>query len=157
MYSQNNNTMTSIKKVIILYKFKKLRERLSLVEDINHGGCAIAAYIMYMWLKERGIKSEMVYMYRHSFDGYTQNNSYLNNERSLAFSCSHAGIILNGEVIDCNETLLLDMFRYNHKVSPELVLNSLTNTSVWNDSFDREVSIPIIEKFSGIKINLACV
>jgi hypothetical protein len=151
VFSKQQQMLTKIKRFKTLYRFNQLRKKLAEIHTINCGGCAIAAYVMYMWLKQRGINCDIIYLYSSwCCEGYGYNNDYMNNNRTHAYGCGHAGIVLEGEIMDS-----LPKFNYyynlSHIVSPQLVLDSLVHSG-WNPDFDRNKWLPHIEKISGIKV-----
>lgn len=140
--------------------FDEVREFLSRVSSIHGGGCGIAAFAMYKWLKKN---EQLTYDFKFVICYDPDNdddNRYLNNMKVLrskegkAMATSHIGII-NGRVpIDCWGSIHLTRYGLIQFVQFEwFMTNMINNRGSWNPSFNREESIPLIEKTLNIDLS----
>ena len=137
--------------------FKKVRKFLSNVEYINCGGCGISALTMYRWLQQNNrLKGDehFVYLYREWDKEYFVNNAKaLENKKLRPDACYHVVLFHKGKYIDCKEEHKPSDYKYVHfNIDEKFLKKSLKNKDAWNYAFDREYSIPFIEK--NININL---
>ncbi len=65
------------------------------IEDINKGGCGIAALFIFKWIKKRYPNADVkmvYYYYEHSQYRFEANNNYLKNNGGEPTSASHVVI-----------------------------------------------------------------
>jgi len=125
--------------------FEEVQKFLSNIPSINGGGCGIAAFTMYKWLKKHG---ELNYGFRFvaCYDSaYDDENRYINNMKVLrtkegkAMASSHIAITNGGPVLDCNGYITLTRYDLIQFIGAEwFITNMINNTGSWNPSFDRE-------------------
>jgi hypothetical protein len=145
--------------------FDEVREFLSRIYSIHGGGCGVAALAMYKWLKKN---NQLTYDFKFviCYDpDYDDDNRYLNNMKVLrtkegkAMATSHMGIINGGVPIDSWGSIQLTRYGLIQFVAFEwFMTNMINNKGSWNSEFNRDESIPLIEKtldidLSEIKIN----
>lgn len=120
---------------------------------INHGGCAIAALVMYDYLVANKVEAKIVYAY-HSYDpDYEANVSQLAKGGDYLEPCEHAMVSVNDVLHDCRGERSVYEYDKYHSISREMVVKSL-NAKGWNSSFDREEYVPVIEEKIGYNIKL---
>lgn len=150
----------------------EVRKYLKSIPNINYGGCGIAAYAMYIWLKKNGNKSNIkfIYLYSESSIGSYENNSIVLSHRkyykTYASSCSHVMIKVGNNIMDCaNERidlssgvyplLSMEIQEVHITQSIKFIKNSLSKEDQWNCSFNRGKYLPLIEKKLGISLDLS--
>lgn len=139
--------------------FKSVRQYLAGIPYIHHGGCGIAAYAMYLWLKDHGELSNFKFVL--CYDEY-QISTVENNLNALRDPgaivpdvCNHV-LIYNDERYFDAEDDYINLARYDfiqHTRASWFVVNMINNKGRWNSLFDRAY-IPKIEEALGIKFEL---
>lgn len=140
----------------MISSLKELRAYLRSVPYINFGGCAIAAAIMYKWIKERYPNADikLLYMYSCTSWNYDTNQEYFEGkQKESASGCSHAAIMYKGIIFDCEKTIDHDYYPFHHNASDFDFLHKSLNCDEWNSCFDRS-NVPAMENKTGIKLNL---
>lgn len=137
--------------------FKDVRKFLNSIDYINNGGCAVSALAMYLWLEKHGKlgrNNKIVYLYKsNNITSYAQNQRLIENNGGNGSSCSHAVLKYRGRLIDCEEKVNTKDYSYKQTFNDiNLVRLTLNNVHSWNDSFERDKYIPLIEKTLGVKI-----
>lgn len=139
---------------------KSLSEVRSFLNDIpyiNNGGCGIAAYSIYLWLKKhKKLNSGFEFIFMHSNDcDLWENKCALYNKNITPWAPSH--------IIIKHRNLLLDVEPgiryYNEKYSliikdEKYIIDCINNVNAWCDWFNRRKYVPIIESKLGIKLNI---
>ena len=138
--------------------FKDVRNFLSGIPCINQGGCDIAAYAMYLWLKKHkklNKKFKFVLGYRsYCEDAYINNQNVLRSKNGIAEAPNHMFIYYDDKYMDCDEYVDEKSYRFIQYVDEEwFIKNCVSNINSWNFEFDRKKYIPIIEKKLGIKLS----
>lgn len=135
-----------------------VREYLSSINNINCGGCGIAAYAMYLWLKENN-QLDKAFMFVLGYTSYSEEN-YINNQNVLrdkngqGVGCSHMFIFHNGRYIDSDGIINPTEYKWVQHVKEEwFIKNCVSNAKTWNYTFDRK-NIPLIEEKLKINFNL---
>lgn len=138
-----------------------VQEFLGDIRSINSGGCGIAAYSIYLWLKKQDAVPEdfnITYLHR-VFDEpeFTSNKDFLEGNGKKVDACSHAVVKMHGKYIDSKGDYLdVDDYPFVLGIGTEhidrFMVNSL-NASKWNSIFRRENNIPLIEKTLGIDLS----
>jgi hypothetical protein len=117
-------------------KLKKAQSYLSGIENINEGGCGIAALSIFRSLKK---KAEIIEI-----------------EESFLFQKkSHIAIKLNNKVIDSFGSVDVNKYDRYQKIinlSEKELVNQINNKSIWAKLFNRN-SISGIERNLGICLN----
>lgn len=145
--------------------FSEVRHFLSGIPHINEGGCALAAYAIYLWLKKRGELDD--FQIKYVYGGFFgPEESYLNNYERLINhdpsapmqGCGHALFRYHGKYWDVDEEMDPDDY-YRELDIPtdqveELIPESLTAEKAWNPCFDRKHYSNIIEETLDIKFNV---
>lgn len=142
----------------------ELRQFLNEIPHINEGGCLIAAYSIYQYLKQNNGLSPDFKIIEISPDTLTK---YMNTMQSLSedpasnvTSCGHAVILYNGCIYDSAVDVKLensvDVMVFGIWIDPkdheEWLINQMNDAS-WNESFNRGKYIPEIEKELGIDLS----
>lgn len=138
--------------------FKSLREYLDSVPAINCGGCGYSAYFIYEFLKHKGKKPEIAFIYDPYNPHYHQNDAALNGEGEEPTSCAHVVIKIGDFCYDSTGIkkwqVVLDRWsdgcNHYHIVDEEFLLKALDNRDEWNSFFDRDQEVPEMEKNTGI-------
>ena len=134
---------------------KKVRQFLSDIDHIHQGGCAIAAYSMYLWLKKNHKLPKtfcFVYLYDDP-DQFESNDAVLKRKRGRPTSCTHAGIIYRRKKLDCKKEIQVPSRFIHCFEDEEFMVKSINNIPTWNPNFHRTSQIPIIEKTLNIDLS----
>lgn len=136
--------------------FSDVRYYLSRLPSINEGGCAIAAYAMYLWLKKHDQLTDdfaFVFGYRWNKDSFNTNQEVLDNNKGPAHSASHVFIYTQGRYMDTNcENTTPNNYAWHHIIKEEWFLVSSLNNGVWNSDFDR-VNIKDIQEVLDVDMS----
>jgi len=137
-----------------LKTFESVRDYLSSISYIDQGGCGIAALAMYRWLKmNEGVKVKFVYLDSREYN-HNQNKQYIEKKDGCPNACNHIAISYNKEFIDCSSVVDISMYTFRIVTANESALiDTINNIGSWNESFDREKYIPLIEKKLGVKLS----
>lgn len=128
--------------------FEKVLNYLSKIPDINCGGCGIAAYASYLWMKQNQpkVKVNIVYCYRASSDEcYLENEKLLKRLKGYPKGCSHAVIQIDDKYYDCDGERDIEGYEFNHRLPISVVIKTLMADN-WNYDFDRRTYCPRIER-----------
>jgi len=139
---------------------KTLQEVRNYLADINYisnGGCGIAAYAMYLWLKKNDQLTDdfkFVFLYNGWGDEeyYENNLRVLKNRDGIPVAASHIGIFHNGIHMDCESEIKLTRYKHIQFIEDEEFLVNALKSNSWNHLFDRDKQIPIIEKALDIDL-----
>jgi len=132
---------------------------LSKIREINSGGCAISMLAIYRFLKaHKKLKGgeKFVYLYSQTDPYLTQNQKYLEKGEGTPSACSHAVLFHDRKLWDSTgefdnfyaEQLELDVCQYE-----SFVVHSINNKIAWNSAFERDISVPEIEKILNVELN----
>jgi len=134
-------------RLFTLLDFKKRIKRVDeTLNWINAGGCAVAALYMHEFLAKKDVDSEIVYMFRGTYD-----TDYLNNcENGIPDSCAHAVLKVDKNYYDTRGKYsvadLLDRgYEHIKPVPVEYVVASLDVRNRWNPMYDREEGTPVLQ------------
>ncbi len=136
--------------------FKKTMEFLSGVDNINCGGCGVAALGLYDAAVLEGKTPKIIYLY-HPF--YSWGEKEINDEVLRAESCWHIVVEVDGKhyhangEIDSSSECEHILHYQKHIVEREMLINSLTNGG-WNSSFDRKKWVPKIKDMIGLDVEI---
>jgi hypothetical protein len=128
------------------------------VRAINRGGCAIAALVMYRWLKQRKEKCHIVYFYSYSCKEYRSENFKIkiglkNAEPS---PCLHAMVEYKGLYYDSSSGTKFSPHQFHHRLPEPIVVRTINESTNWNSDFDRKAVAQIMKKtkidLSDIKV-----
>lgn len=137
----------------------EVRRFLNRIDEVNCGGCGIAALAIYRWLKKRNLlkgDEKFVFMYVYEDDVFSGNEKFFKGEYDELNAPSHIVLKIGDRLVDStnrSNEMLED--RYNKKhlgISEEILLKTINHNS-WNDSFYREENVPVIEKVLDINLN----
>ena len=126
---------------------------LDSIENINRGGCAIAALAVVLWLEKQNEQSEIVYCYDRD-DLYHQNCKRITENSGEARACMHAIISYNGDFYDSRGRQFDIIENYKHIVPRNIVIESINNVGDWNWRFNRKNVIKIDTKLNTNLCNL---
>ena len=137
----------------------EVQSYLNDISCINHGGCGIAAYAMYLWLKkenklEKGTK--FVFLYDNGDDTrFFNNQTVLKEKNGDVYAPSHVCLYHNGYYIDSDTCdVYIGQYKRKHIVDESwFLVNSLCNIFTWNLTFNRKNNMSKIEKTLGIKFD----
>lgn len=142
-------------------KIKTVQQILKNIPNINYGGCGISALAMYLWIqKYEGIIPKIVFCYRTGKeDSYSNNKKSIKEGRVTLEVPPHVAIIYKGKRYDSEGMVIKGkvgwggyIFSRFHQVKINELINTINRTHDWNDSFDRDKNIPIIENILGIEL-----
>lgn len=135
--------------------FNSLADYLREVDCINQGGCGIAAYFIYELFKEQGKKPEIVFWHRSDDKFYKKNYKAITTGKGKPVAPAHAMVKLNGFYYDADGRHTKDEFGWYWDkelvVNEKLLLESLKAKN-WNDDFDRNQEVPLMEKKIGLNL-----
>ena len=135
---------------------KEVRKFLSGINNINSGGCGIAALAMIRWIRKNLNKEITNIYFIHTFlNPYVEENRrYINERKGVICAPSHVYISFGGKIFDVFE-YELKKYMYNTMQfkSEEILINSINNIGTWNRFFDRKESIPVIEAYLDISLS----
>lgn len=134
--------------------FDEIREYLSNIPHISHGGCGVAALSMNRWRKSHGLKPlDYVFLYVAEMweDGELEENNLRLQDRKISEAQvpDHIGLLDGGLVIDCEGTVSSELFDTEFIVEEFVVIELLKFPEKWNPRFDRSL-IKEIENSLGI-------
>lgn len=148
--------------------FESACEILSNIECINQGGCGIATLAMLRFCKKfsktpENFKVATLYpLHNDGLNSFETNMNFVLNKSKEAVGCYHIAFMIGSTIIDVKGPV--DMIWYNKiliipKDKEEQYLVTALNNYGWNPMFNREFSIPFIEKhlqisLSDIKISI---
>lgn len=139
-------------------KFQTLREELRAVDNIECGGCSVAAYILYRYLIQAGWSdAHVVYAYSRGHRAKPTNDSYITSGGGVASSCSHAYVeipslnlsidpISIAEVEPDELSGVIDLYDYHHipnELIEKFIVDSMLFPEEWNYMFDRRLILPL--------------
>ena len=136
--------------------FNEVRDYLASIPCISRGGCGVAAYAMYLWLKKnKQLHKEFKFVLLYKTDDedtYQNNMKVLLNEEGNAIACSHIAVFNGDQTVDCDSEIVLSNYGFIQFVTESwFMLNILANVITWNPAFDRD-HINTIEHKLDIKI-----
>jgi len=136
-------------------QFKQMLQEIQHIPDVNAGGCAIVALAMYRWLKQQGEQPFLIYAYIDcDEDSFDQNSRFLQESARAPSSCSHALLEWRNNYYESHgqRNEFDEYYKYYHRVSERLVVESLKIQSEWNPRFNRTY-ISLIETIIGASLN----
>lgn len=155
----SNGIITKTKKDI--KTFEDVQSFLGSISSINSGGCGIAAYSMYLWLKKKEeLPSDFNIVYLHrDYDEmeFESNKAFLEGKGKKVHSCVHAVVKMNGKHVDSKGDYEgVNGFPLTLGIGAEhidrFMVNSL-NKPEWNPRFNRQEYIPAIEEALGVDLS----
>jgi len=134
---------------------------LGKIPRINNGGCGIAAYSMFLYLKKMKMLNKKFQIVSlnpiYGSEPHYQNQAFANKESDEAAVAYHFGITFDeGKTIydakgKVSEEYALKLL-IPHELS-EAFCKKVLNENNWNEAFLREEHVPIIELKLKIKIS----
>lgn len=137
-------------------KTSDVMDYLSNIEDINCGGCGIAALVLYEMFKKEGKNPKILYFYLYYGDpNYKINKEFIKGNTDIAGSAYHIVVEVDGRFYDCEGEYDIDAMGIweKHYVTKDHLINSLTHGG-WNDTFDRKKYYPKIKKYLKMDVDL---
>lgn len=136
-------------------------EFLDNIENINYGGCGVAALALYRWLQKNesidGVK--IVFCYSgYEQDTLENNRSKLDEGDINLLAPSHVMLYRSGRYFDSEGGLELPRYPLLQFIELSVLLATINEPNGehyldgWNETFDRE-AIPVIEK--GLDVDLS--
>jgi hypothetical protein len=132
---------------MVITNFEEARKYLSLVPNIDFGGCGIAAISLYRWVKQNEGESPGIILLYSPFKGEVG---------SCRKGPSHCGIEYKEKILDRSEVIPLDLYSNWMKISEGGMINLLNALDNWNETFDRK-HVPVIGKHLGIDLSDVCI
>ena len=124
--------------------------------DINSGGCGIAALAAVRLAKKHNEKVGIMFLY-NSYDKrrYDTNQSAIEekNLEKWGMAPSHIAVVVDGIPVDTEGNVDMDRYQYTQTVTESDLLTIINFSDDWNNTFQREIDIPIIEKILDIKLD----
>jgi len=96
---------------------------LNKFDNINNGGCGLAAYLLYLHFDCE------IFCLKVPFD------SFSNNKKNIPFSSKHVFVKYKKKYYDSKGELTGVNKKECFKIKPELLKQSITIPNYWNDSF----------------------
>ena len=129
--------------------FEDVKEFLSNIDYINSGGCGLSALVMYRWLKKYDKLTEdikIIFLDNDEYN-YKNNKECMTNKQGTLKAPSHIVMLVDSFHIDCAGVQYNVAQRYDYilEVEEDYLVNSLNNLSTWNNMFDRNEAISVIE------------
>lgn len=140
-----------------LKTLRGVRKYLASIDHINYGGCGIAAYSMWLWLKANNqLKASTKFVFCYpDWDNstYLNNSKVLKSGKGVPEAPSHVILEHQGKYFDCEKEVKLQEYQWVQFVTKEkFVIKTINNEMSWNEMFNRSV-IPFIEKRLGIDLS----
>lgn len=137
--------------------FEDVKEFLSNIDYINSGGCGLSALVMYRWLKKYDKLTEdikIIFLDNDEYN-YKNNKECMTNKQGTLKAPSHIVMLVDSFHIDCSGVQYNVAERYDYilEVEEDYLVNSLNNIPTWNNMFDRNEALSIIE--SNLHIDLS--
>ena len=142
--------------------FAQVLRYLNGINNINGGGCGIAALAIHRWLEKNGMlkDTKIVFLYDYMTHMlYNTNYEILNNNRNgIPEGAPHIIVKRLNKYLDSEGYLKkthID-FRYSNKleVDTDFLLTAINNNrGKWNELFDRKKQIPKIAKNLNIDLS----
>jgi len=148
--------MTLIEKAFLEYA----RIKLASIENINCGGCGIAALAVYLFLKKhnripKNFRIITFYKSKWCDEEFQKNNEFLKGNNSQASPCWHIAFVVDNQILDVQKTVNIIEFEKTliipERKTEEFLRSAITSTG-WNSAFERSIQIPIIENKLKIKL-----
>lgn len=142
-----------------LTTLNQVRRFLDSLESINYGGCGVAALSMYRWLKKNNMLKGnecFVFLYQDNSFFYRTNDKFFKGLGKNIVSCAHVVLKIDDEYYDTTgktRAMFLWRFLNQHDNITEDNLITALNNEYWNEMFDRDLYIPIIEMVLGIDLS----
>lgn len=139
---------------------KDVMKFLANVPNINSGGCLIAAYALYLFLKKQGVKSNFqIVTLDNRWEKIEPNWEFINGNSENAESAWHFGWTFNGgrTIYDCDGRIADHSYLLKLVIPKELTekfCQSALKSGNWNHWFVRKVEVPKIEEKLGINLNI---
>lgn len=158
---ENKSTKVKLKTVLETFskEFPKINEKYPI---INCGGCGIFAQKVYGILKEFHFKPKLIVLIPFYYSKTDAVEKLNNNGKPYEMAWSHIMVKVGKKFIDCDgiyTNLKQTDHYFSHEgvegMTPEL-LQQWIDSRGWNDRFDREKAVPIINKgFNKIEKQLS--
>lgn len=128
-------------------KLSDVRYYITTLQNINLGGCGIAAVTMWRWLKANDLLTEndkIVFLYGKDLKKVYANNVYaFNGGHNKPYSCDHVCLFYNGLYFDCFDLVKIEKYFWVQFVDENFLVESLNN-GIWNSTFNRALAIDFI-------------
>ena len=134
-------------------RLKQAQKFLSLIPNINDGGCGISALALYRWIKNNSKieNTKFVFLYNYDEEGrYLNNSRVLRDKDGEAEAPTHCCLLYKGEFIDSDGKKKIGGYGWIQIIDEEeFITRALDNVCDWNSRFDRgwindiEVSLEI--------------
>lgn len=141
--------------------FQQVRKIFGEIDEINCGGCGVAALAMYDAAKREGKNPKIVFAWDVFSlmwgDDSSHHWKYKKGLVKTATSCSHVMVKIGNKYYDSRESMTGKEFerefrRWDKNVSRKHLVAALNNRRVWNSEFDRDEHLPEINKKLGYKL-----
>lgn len=143
-------------------QFTKVLEYLNSVDNINRGGCGIAALAIHRWLEKNNMlrDTKIVFLYDYITRSIYDTNYQIlkNNNNGIPEGAPHIVVKRLKKYIDSEGVLSAKYINFRYvfrlEVDSEFLLTAINNNlHVWNASFNRKKELPRIAK--RLKIDLS--
>jgi len=133
-------------------ELKEVLNYLNKIPAINNGGCGVSALTIHTWLKRKGKKSEIAYIYTDSDEFETNINNKMNNQRLTV--PNHVVVHYNNSLIDSNGEYYIGIHNRRCLYATKKDLRkTLKLKADWNAQFDRK-HVKTIEKKFDMSLNI---
>lgn len=135
---------------------EQVRETLDSIPEINRRGCALAALVMYRWLKQNQpeARASIVYLHEDKQDwSYQTNEKYLKGDKETPGACCHAMLKYNNQLMDSDTTCYKHYCWAIELEMPEDAVVKSLNQPIWNSTFKRGCFLSQIEEAVGVDLS----
>jgi hypothetical protein len=120
---------------------------LTTIENINYGGCGIAAISMYRWLLKNDSVDNSENLYFAYLYKRADKDRYLSNKKAIKTKGkknirvpNHIAICYNNTYIDCMGTINLKHYEWIQNIyDVDFVLKTINDSDEWNIRFNRQI------------------
>ena len=137
----------------------QVRKFLNGIDDINFGGCGVAALALYRWCKAHGLKPDgFAWLYKdyEADDLVSNENAIQSQELDNLYVPCHVALQLDGLLYDSATSEASNTCRTSLTqpgISESVLLHLLNDSRGWNSYFDRKTQVPIIAKTLDIDLS----
>lgn len=135
--------------------FEEVRNFLSNIPYINRGGCGVAALSMYRWLEKGKREIPKIVLLYPDYSTYKENKEGLRQENTKLKAPLHCAIKYRDKIIDSTEEIVENIYSFQQIVGKKEILK-LINKGKWNNEFNREENIPLIERTLAVDLSDVC-
>jgi hypothetical protein len=139
--------------------YKQARESLNYIDNINCGGCGIAALALYRWRKAHRLKTYgFSFLYQKYDDWELKHNQRCieSNDLDSIEVPAHIALRVGTRLHDSNGANAKDSCSTpltQHGINESILLYVINEIDGWNSTFNRRRAIPQIENLLGVDLS----